>query len=96
MSEINFDVELADGRTAHCWRAQVQPYADCEFSAGLVKGIDPDIFYLRLRRQGEDEPLTILLRRDELMAILWVGNGALWSGEMIQRDTALAAEEKKK
>ena len=83
MSEIEFDVELSDGRIARCWRAQGQLYADCEFSSGLVTGTEPDTFYLRLERQGE-EPLTLFLRPDELMAILWVGSGALWSSATIR------------
>jgi len=83
MSEIEFDVELSDGRIAHCWRAQSQSYADCEFSSGLVTGIEPDTFYLRFERQVE-EPLMLFLRPDELMAVLWIGNGALWSSAMMQ------------
>lgn len=87
MSEIEFDLKLDDGRVGHLWRACSQEYSNCEFSAGLVKGLEPDVFYLRLEREGNDDPLTILLRPDELMAILWVGNGALWSSEMIGRES---------
>jgi len=84
MGNIEFDLELPDGRIGHCWRAQAQPYADCVFSSGLVTGLEPDVFYIRFEREGD--PLTILLRTDELMAVLWVGNGALWAAEMLERD----------
>jgi hypothetical protein len=81
---IEFDVELDDGRIAHCWKAQSQPYLDCEFSAGLVEGVDPDVLYLRLDRE-KGEPLTLFLRPDELQAIIWVATGALWSLEIQKR-----------
>ena len=82
-----FDVELDDGRIARCWQAQAQPYADAEFSAGLVEGIEPDTLYLRLEKV-EDEPLTLFLRPDELKALIWVAAGALWSQDMIERHQA--------
>jgi len=81
---MKFDVELADGRTAHCWQAQSQPYQNCMFSAGLVEGIEPDTTYLQLARDGEDEPLTLFLRPDEMLAIIWVCNGTLWSQAMME------------
>ena len=83
--DVTFDVELDDGRIAHCWQALSQPYADAKFSAGLVTNIDPDVLYLRLERNG-DEPLSLFLRRDELQALVWVASGALWALEMQEKD----------
>lgn len=81
MSEdVTFDLELDDGRVAHCWEAASQPYQNCVISAGLVEGAEPDTLYLRFARDGE--PSTFLLRPDEMMAVLYVGAGALWSAEM--------------
>ena len=83
MSE--FEVTLADGRIAHCWQTLEQPYGDCTFSAGLVEGAEPDTVYLRVQRDGE-EPLTLFLRPDEVLALVWVASGALWSAEMLALD----------
>jgi len=80
-----FEVTLADGRIAHCWQALEQPYEDCTFSAGLVTGAEPDTVYLRMERDGE-EPLTLFLRPDEMLALIWVASGALWSAEMLALD----------
>jgi len=82
-----FEVTLADGRMAHCRQALEQPYEDCTFSAGLVEGAEPDTVYLRVRRDGE-EPLTLFLRPDEVLALVWVASGALWSAEMLAMDEA--------
>jgi len=81
---MKFDVELDDGRIAHCWQAQSQPYQGCTFSAGLVEGIEPDTVYLQLARDGEDEPLTLFLRPDEMLAITWICNGTLWSQAIME------------
>jgi hypothetical protein len=81
-NDVEFDFDMGDGRIAHCWRAQAQPYQDCMISAGLVSGIDPDTRYLMLERDG-DEPLALFLRPDEMLAILHVCAGAMWSGEII-------------
>ena len=81
-----FSVRLDDGRVARCWQAISQPYADCIFSAGLVEGIEPDTLYLRVRRDGEDEPCMLFLRPDEMQAVAWVCNGALWSAQMLEGD----------
>ena len=80
-----FVIELDDGREAECWIAQSQPYSNCVFSAGLVEGIPPDDYFLRLKRD-EEEPTTLFLRKDEAMAILFCLSGALWSKEMIEMD----------
>jgi len=82
-----FEVTLADGRIAHCWQALEQPYEDCTFSAGLVTGIEPDTLYLRIQRDGE-EPTMLFLRPDEVLALIWVTSGALWSAEMLAMDEA--------
>lgn len=84
MSEdYTFDLELEDGRMAHCWQATSQPYQNCVISAGLVEGAGVDTVYLRFAR-GDDEPSTFLLRPDEMLAVLHVGAGALWSAEMMR------------
>jgi len=83
-----FDVTLDDGRVARCWRAISQPYANCTFSAGLVEGIEPDTLYLTVKCDGddEDEPWMLFLRPDEMQAIAWICNGALWSAQMLEGD----------
>ena len=53
-----------------------QPYQNCEFSAGFVKGHPVDTLFLRLEREEE---LTILLRPDEMAAIAYCASGILWS-----------------
>ena len=78
-----FVLELEDGHVAYCWEATNQPYQDCIISAGLVNGAGVDTVYLRFAR-GDDEPSTFLLRPDEMLAVLHVGAGALWSAEMMR------------
>ena len=87
-NDVTFDIEMADGRIAHCWRACHQEYRDCMWSAGLVEGYEPDTFYLRVERTDgrEEQPLTLFLRPDELMAVIYVASGALWSAEMMRMD----------
>ena len=75
--EPTFVLDTSKGQ-AECWEIAEQPYADMRISAGMVAGIEPDTLYFRLVRDGE-EPLTILLRPDEMAAIVWVCSGALWS-----------------
>jgi len=86
-SDVKFDIELHDGRVAHCWQAAHQPYQDCGFSAGLVSGIDPDVLYLKFHRDGE-EPTYLFFRPDELMAVIWCASGALWSKTIIDMNEA--------
>jgi hypothetical protein len=90
MNEI--DVELPDGRIAHCWEAQAQEYQNCKFSAGLVTGIPPDNLYLRIGR-NEEEPKYFFLRPDEASAILFSLAGALWSLQMAEMTGSPAADE---
>jgi len=83
-TDVTFDIDLEDGRIAHCWQAEHVEYRNSRWSAGLVKGIEPDIFYLRIEQTDrEEEPLTILLRSDELMAMIYVASSALWSAELM-------------
>ena len=84
IESIDFEVELDDGRIAKCWRATHQEYKDCDFSAGLVEGIEPDVLYLRI--EGKGEPLTIFLRPDEMLAVQYSIAGALWSWSMLGYD----------
>lgn len=55
-----------------------QRYTDATFSAGFVTGHPVDTVYLRWERNGE-EPTTILMRPDELAAVMHVAAGVLWS-----------------
>ncbi len=84
--ELTFEIETAKGK-ASCYQAVDQLYKRGGFSAGLVEGIEPDTLYLRVHPSKGDE-ITLLLRPDEIQAIVWVCAGALWSHEML--------EEKKK
>jgi hypothetical protein len=84
--EPTFRWTLPAHRVASCWHVLDQRYQDAGFSAGLVSNLDPDKFYLRLDRDGE-EPTMIFARGDEVLAIIWVLTGALWSAEfLIQPD----------
>lgn len=82
VERVEFVIVLDDGREAVCWQAQSQPYMNCTLSAGLVRGIEPDTLYLRLEREGE-EPTTLFFRSDEMLAVVWVASGALWSQAML-------------
>jgi len=88
LTDICFDVELADGRVAHCWQAIEQPYSNCTFSAGLVTGIEPDVIYLKLHKQDDKptEPTYFFLRPDEALAVQWVLAGALWSHSILENE----------
>jgi hypothetical protein len=82
-----FDVELEDGRIAHCWQALIQEYSPGGFSAGVVDGIPPDTLYLKVHEKEEGgEPTYLFLRPDEAQAIIWVLSGALWSTQMFDLD----------
>ena len=89
-NDVTFDTKLGDGRIAHCWRADHVEYRNTLWSAGLVEGYEPDTLYLRVERTDgrEEEPLTLFLRPDELMAVIYVASGALWSAEMLRMDEA--------
>jgi hypothetical protein len=82
--DVRFEHILDDGRVAKCWQASPLPYKDCEFSTGLVEGIEPDTLYLRLFQEGND--WIMFLRPDEMQAIAWLCNGALWSALLIQKE----------
>ena len=88
-----FDVELDDGRIASCWQAVEQGYSDCVFSAGLVSGIEPDTVYFRLRRDLDEEPLTLFMRPDEMLAAMFVCSGALWSERFSQKTGELDVKQ---
>ncbi len=83
MTDVRFDIDLGDGRIAHCEEAANQPYQNCEFSAGQVEGIDPDVLYLKIGRDGQ-EPSYFFFRPDELAAVAWCASGALWSHLMME------------
>ena len=54
---------------------------NCRFEAGLIEGHPVDTIYLTIGKDGV-EPLTLLLRRDEALAIVIGLSSALWSEEM--------------
>lgn len=55
----------------------------CIISSGFVENADVDTVYLKLEKEGV-EPTVLLLRPDELQAIIWVSSGTMWS-EAMQR-----------
>ena len=77
-----FTINVA-GRIGKFWRAVVQPYKNCEISAGLIEGLEPDTIYLRFDRDDE-KPTTIIIRPDEAQAAIYVLSGALWSMMMFE------------
>jgi hypothetical protein len=81
------------GHVVTLHEACAQPYQNCVFSAGLASGHPVDTMYLQLKRDGEPEPLTLLLRPDEAMAIYWALSGALWTHEMRRMDDTKPAEQ---
>lgn len=86
-----FDIELDDGRIAHCTQVTSQPYSNCTFSAGAVEGIDPDTLYFMAKRDDQEEPYILFLRPDEMQAIAWLCNGALWSMAIFGQESEEAA-----
>ena len=87
-----YELEMDDGRVATYWPVLTQPYENCEFSAGLVEGIEPDTIYLRLKKDDED-PYIFFLRPDEAQAITWILNGALWSLLMTEKGVSTNGED---
>lgn len=55
-----------------------QEYSNCKFSAGFVEGHPIDTIYIQAEKNGV---LTtqLLLRPDEVAAIIWIASGVLWS-----------------
>ena len=87
----NFEI-IYNGRAGllgQCWRVMMQEYDNCEISAGIVSGLEPDVIYLRF---DKDESTTILLRKDEALAIVYVLSGTLWSSEIDKLITNVAPE----
>jgi hypothetical protein len=84
--DCHFLVDTENGRTALCQEVIRQPYADCVFSSGLVKEFYPDTVYLRIDKDSYSQPLTIFLRPDEMQAIAWLCNGALWSHWIVGKE----------
>lgn len=88
-----FDITLDDGRVAHCWQAISQPYQNCVFSTGLVDGLSPDTLYFMVKRD-EAEPYILFLRPDEMQAMCWLCNSALWTKQMIELDELCLQNQK--
>ena len=77
-----FDVELADGRVAHCWHNDGVGFANhAEISAGLCEGLEPDNYYFCFERDGD--PAYYFLRRDEVMAVIWMLSFMMFTAEII-------------
>ena len=53
-------------------------YSNCVFAAGGIEGDPVEEVYLRWERD-DGSGRMLMLRADELAAIAWVANGALWS-----------------
>ena len=86
--EATFELEPVEGGdSVRCYEMASQLYTDASFSAGLVEGAEPDTVYLRHNRDGE-EPLIVLLRPDEMQAMVWVCGGTLWSHSVLEEETA--------
>lgn len=58
-----------------------QPYTNCIFSAGAVDGHPVDTLYLKLEREGVVSTF-LLLRPDEVTALLWCLSGVLWASQV--------------
>jgi hypothetical protein len=59
---------------------------NCVISSGFVEGAnkpDVDTCYLKLEKDGV-EATILLLRPDELQAIVWVASGTIWSDLMMK------------
>ena len=80
-NKSKFTIRLNNDKKARLRRMVVQPYQNCEISAGLVMDYGPDTIYLRFDRDG-DKPITFLLRPDEALAVCHVLAGALWSEQI--------------
>ena len=78
------------GKKGKFWRAVIQEYQNCEISAGLIKGLEPDTVYLRLDKDNT-KPTTLLLRPDEALAVIYVLSGALWSQHIIEGEKNVSA-----
>jgi len=65
-------------------RVLVQSYQNCEISAGIIEGLEPDTIYLRFDRDN-NKPTTFFLRPDESLAIIHVLSGALWSNSLLSK-----------
>ena len=83
-NKTRFTIRI-NGRKGKFWRAVKQPYQNCEISAGLVTGLDPDTIYLRFDRDGE-KPTTFVLRPDEALAVIHALSGALWSESIFEAE----------
>ena len=69
----------ADGLTFTEMCRQEYGGNNCVFAAGLITGHPIETAYLRWSKDG-DEGGMLMLRADELAAIAWVAQGAIWSG----------------
>lgn len=65
---------------------------NCKISSGFAKGAGVDTVYLKLEKDGSD-PTTLLLRPDELQAIVFVCSGTLWSNELIRLQSSNNTQE---
>lgn len=90
MEELGlFEIRLHGGLAARAIKFEQvaeQAYDDCVFRAGLVEGHKVDTLYLGIEGEGRPD-LTLLLRTDEALALIWVLSGALWSEELGNMDS---------
>src|SRR3972149_1595045 len=91
--EIEFEYQhtLEDGREVGLMMLGGHIYGNADITAGDAEGAEPDIMYLRLVR-GEDETL-LLLRPDELAAVVQAGSGALTAYLVDMADDDLEYED---
>ena len=68
---------IYEGIECKCIPVGRQAYDNCYFEAGLVEGHPYDSLYVKLKRDNEET--VILFRPDEMLALIWVMSGALWS-----------------
>jgi len=81
--KIVFEMKV-NGRKAKCWRANVLEYSNCEISAGLVEGVEPDNYYMRFDKDGM-KPTTWFMTQDEATAVIHVLSSAIWSSLVFKR-----------
>ena len=89
--EFEYQHTLEDGREVGLMMLGGHIYGNADITAGYAEGAEPDIMYLRLVR-GEDETL-LLLRPDELAAVVQAGSCALTAYLVDMADDDLEYED---
>ena len=60
-----------------------QEYTNCMITSGKVTGMEPDTVWIMLERDGKED-VTLYLRPDEALSIIWLLSGTLWSASIAQ------------